>query len=55
MSKQVDLVVGAIYDLNDDRRAAWSAYIASESEMDKLVDEIVQLKAEIKRLKARRK
>jgi hypothetical protein len=51
MGKQIDLVVGAIYDMNDDRQAGWSAYFAADSDRERLIDEIVDLKAEIKRLK----
>jgi len=44
MRRPVDLVVGAIYDLNDDRQAGWSAYFAADIERDKLIAEVERLR-----------
>ncbi len=49
--KPIDLVVGAIYDLNDDRQAGWSAYFAADNDRDKIIDELADVKEENKRLR----
>jgi len=51
MSRPIDLVVGAIYDLEHDRCAGWSAYFAADDEKDAMKREIEQLKEKIRRLK----
>ena len=51
MSRPIDLVVGAIYDMNDDRLSGWNAYFAADLERDKLEDEVKKLKEQIRRLR----
>jgi cell division protein FtsB len=55
MGRPIDLVVGAIHDMNDDRMSAWSAYFATDTEREKLEDEVKKLKEQIRRLKGGRK
>jgi len=55
MSRPIDLLIGKIEELHSDRNAGWEAFFKSEYRMDELVDEIVRLKAEIRRLKNGRK
>jgi hypothetical protein len=50
MGRPIDLVVGAIHDMNDDRMSAWSAYFAADTEREKLEDEVKKLKTIIKDL-----
>mgnify|MGYP001613964235 CR=1 FL=1 len=51
MGRQIDLVIGEIHDLNDDRLAGWSAYFAADNHREALEDEIKKLKEQIRRLK----
>jgi cell division protein FtsB len=52
MTRPIDLVIGAIHDMNDDRLSGWSAYFAADTEREKLVDEVKKLKEQIRRLKS---
>jgi hypothetical protein len=51
MGRPVDLVVGAIHDMNNDRLAGWNAFMRSDCECEKLRAEVDRLK---KLLKSRR-
>jgi hypothetical protein len=53
MGRQVDLVVGAIYDMNDDRMAGWSAYFAADTEREKMAEEIKRLKKLLKKRRSK--
>ena len=55
MGKQIDYVVGRIDEMDSDRNAAWEAFYRVEYENEKLREEIADLKAEIRRLKARKR
>jgi hypothetical protein len=55
MSRSIDLVIGAIHDMNDDRLSGWSAYFAADTEREKLEDEVKKLKEQIRRIKSGRK
>jgi hypothetical protein len=62
MGRPIDLVIGAIHDMNDDRLSGWSAYIAADTERERLEDRdkknsklIKELREEIRRLKGGRK
>lgn len=55
MGRPIDLVIGKIEDLEDDRNAGWSAYYKKDYENEELREEIARLKAEIRRLKSGRK
>jgi len=44
MGRPIDLVIGAIHDMNDDRLSGWSAYFAADTEREKLEDEVKRLK-----------
>ena len=62
MGRPIDLVVGAIYDMNDDRLSAWNSYVAADNERERLEERekkknklIKELKDEIRRLKSGRK
>jgi cell division protein FtsB len=52
MSRPIDLVIGAIHDMNDDRLSGWSAYFAADTEREKLEDEVKKLREQIRRLKS---
>ena len=51
MTRPVDLVVGAIHDMNNDRLAGWNAYMRCDCQCEKLKSEVERLK---KLLKSRR-
>jgi peptidoglycan hydrolase CwlO-like protein len=51
MSRPIDLIIGKIEELYSDRNAGWEAFFKADYAMDKLVDEIADLKKEVKRLK----
>ena len=51
MTRPVDLVVGAIHDMNDDRLAGWRAFMSKDCECERLRSELERLK---KLLKSRR-
>lgn len=59
MSRQIDLVVGKIEELEIDRMAGWEAFYKKDYENDELREEIARLKQIIrdlqKGIKARRK
>jgi hypothetical protein len=55
MGRPIELVVGKIMDLEDDRCAGWQAFYKVDYELAKAIDEIADLKAEIRRLKRGRK
>lgn len=52
MGKPIDLVIGKIEDLENDRQAAWEAFYKKDYENEELREEIAELKAEIRRLKS---
>lgn len=44
MVTPLDFVIGAIYDLNDDRNSGWSAYFSADEEREELIKEVKRLK-----------
>jgi hypothetical protein len=50
MTRPIDLVIGAIHDMNDDRLSGWSAYFAADTEREKLEEEVKRLKTIIRDL-----
>ena len=54
MTKSIDLVIGAIHDMNDDRLSGWSAYFAADTERERLEDEVKRLKKLLRRKSGRK-
>lgn len=55
MGRPIDLVIGKIEDLENDRQAGWEAFYRKDYENEELREEIAKLKDEIRRLKIGRK
>lgn len=55
MGRPIDLVIGKIEEMHEDRCAGWQAYYKKDYENDELREEIARLKATIRQLKVRKK
>jgi len=51
MIRPIDLIIGKIEELHSDRNTGWEAFFKADYQVEKLIDEIADLKKEIKRLK----
>jgi hypothetical protein len=54
MGRPIDLIIGAIYDLNDDRNSGWSAYFAADERAEKAEKEVERLKKLLRRKSGRK-
>jgi len=52
MGRPIDLVIGKIEEIHNDRCAGWEAFYKKDYENEELREEIAKLKAEIRRLKS---
>ena len=52
MGRPIDLVIGKIEEIHQDRCAGWQAFNKKDFENEELREEIAKLKAEIRRLKS---
>jgi hypothetical protein len=52
MARPLDLIIGKIEELHQDKCAGWDAFYKADYELDKAIDEIAKLKKQIKELKS---